>query len=171
MNAGLIVRAAVLAVVGLFVAGCQQTGTETTPTASAGTPTDSAVAAPSTPAAAGDRARYADGRAVETTVYFDYDKAVIRPEFQEILAAHGSFLRDHSDKSILVEGHCDERGSREYNLALGERRGDAVRDYLVAEGAARSQIETVSYGEERPVDPGHDEGAWSKNRRGEIVYR
>lgn len=171
MNAGLIVRAAVLAVAGLFIAGCQQQVVEQASSATTGAPTDGAAAAPSTATSAGDRARYADGRAVETTVYFDYDKAVIRPEFQEILAAHGSFLRDHSDKSILVEGHCDERGSREYNLALGERRGDAVRDYLVAEGAARSQIETVSYGEERPIDPGHDDGAWSKNRRGEIVYR
>jgi peptidoglycan-associated lipoprotein len=171
MNAGLIVRAAVLAVVGMFVAGCQQsTGTETPP-ASTAAPQSASQAPQQAPARADDRARYADGRAVETTVYFDYDKAVIRPEFQEILAAHGRFLRDNTGKSVLIEGHCDERGSREYNLALGERRADAVRDYLVAEGAARSQIEGVSYGEERPVDPGHDEGAWSKNRRGEIVYR
>ncbi|MDE0179549.1 MAG: OmpA family protein, partial [Gammaproteobacteria bacterium] len=72
---------------------------------------------------------------------------------------------------VNIEGHCDERGTREYNLALGERRSEAVRRYLISAGVRSTQIETVSFGEERPVDPGHDESAWAKNRRAEMSYR
>ena len=103
--------------------------------------------------------------------YFDLDKAVLRPEALALLELHASFLRDNADRRALIEGHTDERGTREYNLALGERRADSVRTFLVSSGVNRSQLETVSYGEERPIDPGHTEAAWAKNRRAEIVYR
>ena len=84
---------------------------------------------------------------------------------------HADYLRDFRNRSIVIEGHCDERGTREYNLALGERRAQAVQSYLTSAGVRASQIDTVSYGEERPEDPGHDESAWSKNRRAEMTYR
>ena len=103
--------------------------------------------------------------------YFDFDKAVLRPDALALLELHASFLRDNPDKRVLIEGHTDERGTREYNLALGERRADSVRTFLVSSGVRRGQIETVSYGEERPIDPGHTESAWAKNRRAEVVYR
>jgi peptidoglycan-associated lipoprotein len=80
-------------------------------------------------------------------------------------------LADNPGLRVRLEGHADERGTREYNLALGERRANAVRAYLLAQGASRSQIEVVSYGEEKPADGGHDEGAWRQNRRVEVVYR
>ena len=112
-----------------------------------------------------------DGRPLAGTLYFDFDKAVIKPSDLRTLERHADFLRRNRDHSLLVEGHCDERGTREYNLALGERRANAVRSFLMSDGVRDSQIETVSYGEERPVDVGHDESAWSKNRRAELIYR
>ena len=111
------------------------------------------------------------GMPLGRTFYFDLDKAVLRPEALALLELHAGFLRDNADRRVLVEGHTDERGTREYNLALGERRADSVRTFLVSSGVNRAQIETVSYGEERPIDPGHTEAAWAKNRRAEIVYR
>jgi len=113
----------------------------------------------------------ATGQPLARTFYFDFDKASLSPEDLAVLEMHAGFLRSHPDRSILIAGHCDERGTREYNLALGERRADAVRSFLVSSGVRRSQVETVSYGEERPADPGHNERAWSKNRRAEMQYR
>jgi peptidoglycan-associated lipoprotein len=111
------------------------------------------------------------GQPLGRVVYFDFDRAVLRPEALALLELHAAFLRNSPDRRVVIEGHCDERGTREYNLALGERRADAVRAFLVQAGVRRSQIDTVSYGEERPVDPGHNEAAWAQNRRGELVYR
>jgi peptidoglycan-associated lipoprotein len=104
-------------------------------------------------------------------IYFDYDKSDIRADSMEMLEAHGVFLSLFSDVKVKLEGHADERGSREYNIALGERRAQAVRRILLLQGASDSQIETVSYGEERPVALGHDESSWERNRRVEIVYQ
>ncbi len=106
----------------------------------------------------------------EKTIYFDFDESTIRPEFMDTLRAHAEYLVNTPSAHLVIEGHCDERGSREYNIALGERRANAVRRFLEAEGVSPIQLETVSYGEERPVDPGHDESAWAKNRRAELVY-
>lgn len=103
------------------------------------------------------------------TLYFDYDSYTIRPEYRRVLSAHARKL-DDSGTAITIQGHCDERGTREYNIALGERRANAVRSYLIAEGVAASQISIVSYGEERPEDYGHDEAAWAKNRRAVLDY-
>lgn len=103
-------------------------------------------------------------------VYFDFDESTIRPEAVETLRAHANYLLSNSSVSVVIEGHCDERGSREYNIGLGERRADAVKNFLEAEGVSGSQISTISYGEERPAAEGHDESAWSLNRRGVLVY-
>jgi peptidoglycan-associated lipoprotein len=103
-------------------------------------------------------------------VYFDYDQADIRPEFNAQLQAHGQFLARNAASTVRLEGHADERGSREYNIGLGERRAQAVRRVLMLQGAQASQITTVSYGEERPAQTGSDEEAWRLNRRVELVY-
>ncbi len=103
--------------------------------------------------------------------YFEFDQAVISRDDLETLDKHARVLRENPASRVLVEGHCDERGTREYNLALGERRADAIRGYLVAAGVPESRVETISYGEERPADPGHTEAAWSRNRRAELAYR
>lgn len=102
------------------------------------------------------------------TVYFDYDQSEIRPDQRAKLQANAQFLRDNNHVRILVEGHCDERGTREYNMALGERRASATMQYLVSLGVPRSRIEIISYGEEQPVAQGSTESAWSQNRRAQF---
>ena len=104
-------------------------------------------------------------------VYFDYDLSDIRSEFNDMLVAHGRYLASNPSASLRLEGHADERGSREYNIGLGERRAQAVRRVLLLQGASGTQITTVSYGEERPAILGSDEEAWILNRRAELVYR
>jgi peptidoglycan-associated lipoprotein len=104
-------------------------------------------------------------------IYFDFDRAEIKPEFRDIVRAHAEYLTANSRTRVVLEGHTDERGTREYNMGLGERRANAVRSMLTLQGVASNQIESVSYGEERPVALGHDEESWRLNRRVEIVYR
>jgi len=101
--------------------------------------------------------------------FFDTDRWDIKPEFRESLAKNVTWLQQYPSIQILIEGHCDERNTREYNLALGERRANAVRDYLVFLGIAPQRIRTISYGEERPFVEGHTEAAWQKNRRAHFV--
>lgn len=102
-------------------------------------------------------------------VYFDFDRYDLKPDAKNTLANVIPLLKNFPDKKVIVEGHCDERGTVEYNLALGERRAYSVKQYLVQAGIPESRIETISYGEERPVDPGHNEEAWAKNRRAAIL--
>jgi len=106
----------------------------------------------------------------ERIIYFDYDSSAVQPRFDEIIQAHAGFLQANPRVMVTLEGHADERGSREYNLALGERRAQALKQQLVVLGAMSEQLRTVSYGEERPADPGHDERAWERNRRVELIY-
>lgn len=106
----------------------------------------------------------------ETVIYFDFDTARIRPQYSEVLAAHARRLAANPGISVRLEGHADERGSREYNIGLGERRAQAVRQALMLQGVDSVQITTVSYGEERPADSASDEQAWAKNRRVELAY-
>ena len=113
----------------------------------------------------------ANGNPLDRTFYFGYDKSVLNQADLAALELHAQLLRRNPDKSVVIEGHCDERGTREYNLALGERRADAVRDFLSSAGVSSRQLETVSYGEEQPQDPGHSEGAWQRNRRAVLSYR
>jgi len=103
-------------------------------------------------------------------VYFDFDSSEIRPEYDELVKHHGKYLALNADAHIRLEGHTDERGSREYNIALADRRAQTVKRLLLFEGARAEQINIISYGEEKPADPGHDEKAWSLNRRAEIIY-
>lgn len=104
------------------------------------------------------------------TIYFDFDKSDINPEDREIVLAHARYLAQNPDKKVVLEGHADERGSREYNIALGERRAKSVSQLMLLQGVAKSQVDVISFGEERPVALGHDESAWRLNRRVEILY-
>jgi len=99
-------------------------------------------------------------------IYFDYDKYTIRPEFKSAIESNAADLKKVPDLKVVIEGHCDERGTTEYNLALGEHRAVAVMRELAAAGVSKARLKTVSFGKERPVDPGHTEDAWAKNRRG-----
>jgi peptidoglycan-associated lipoprotein len=105
------------------------------------------------------------------SVYFDFDRAVLRADATPVIEMHGKYLAGAGDLKVVVEGNTDERGSSEYNLALGQRRAEAVVKQLKVIGAKDSQLEATSYGKERPAAAGHDEGAWSQNRRADIVYK
>lgn len=104
------------------------------------------------------------------TIYFDYDIDEVRADYRDVVAAHGDYLAANPSVTVTVEGHADERGSREYNIALGERRANGVKRLLMAQGAAENQIITISYGEERPATMGSGETSWELNRRAEFVY-
>ena len=104
------------------------------------------------------------------SVYFDFDQYVIKDEFRPLIEAHGRFLAANANMKILIQGNADERGSREYNLALGQRRAEAMKKSLMLMGAKEAQVESVSLGEEKPRNPGHDEAAWAENRRGDMLY-
>ena len=104
-------------------------------------------------------------------VYFDYDSFVIKPEFQTLVEIHANYVKSDKSRKVVIEGHTDERGGREYNLALGQKRAEAVRRALGLLGVVDSQVEAVSFGKEKPLVPGNDEAVWSKNRRAEISYR
>jgi peptidoglycan-associated lipoprotein len=102
-------------------------------------------------------------------IYFAFDKATIEPKAREILKRLASLLGSNKNYSLVIEGHCDERGTVEYNLALGQRRADAAMKYLVDLGLDKESIKTITYGKERPLDPGHDEEGWAKNRRAHFL--
>ncbi|MEM7404874.1 MAG: peptidoglycan-associated lipoprotein Pal [Pseudomonadota bacterium] len=104
-------------------------------------------------------------------IYFDYDSSDVRAEDQALVEAHANYLAQNPGQRVLLEGHADERGSREYNVALGERRALAIGKLMQLLGVSDTQMRAVSYGEERPAEPGHDEGSWALNRRVELVYR
>ena len=112
-----------------------------------------------------------DGPLSRLVIYFDFDRSEIRSDFNDMLAAHGGYLAANGNAQIRLEGHADERGSREYNIGLGEQRAQAVRRVLLLQGASAEQLGTVSYGEERPAVVGSDEEAYGLNRRVELVYR
>lgn len=104
-------------------------------------------------------------------IYFDFDQAEIQPEYRRIIQAHAEYLIANGNARVVLEGHTDERGSREYNMGLGERRANAVRSLFTLQGVSGSQVSTVSFGEERPVAMGQNEDSWRLNRRVEILYR
>jgi peptidoglycan-associated lipoprotein len=171
----------VLVATALLAAGCAGKR----PAASTSTPTDAVEQAPSdssgaqssgvtTVNAGGSTSSGALGPdgplGSQRVIYFDFDSSDIRNEYVDVIAAHGRFLAGNATVRVRLEGHTDERGSREYNIGLGERRSQTVRRALALQGVQESQITTVSYGEERPAAAGSDENAYSKNRRVEIVY-
>lgn len=125
-----------------------------------------------TPATLDGNASTAAGPAnVAKVIYFDYDSSAIKPEFQGALDAHAKFLNANKNRKIALEGHTDDRGGREYNLALGQKRAEAVRRALGLLGVAETQMEAVSFGKEKPANPGSDEASWALNRRAEMAYR
>lgn len=105
------------------------------------------------------------------SIFFDFDSFVVKPEFQSVIEAHGKYLVANPARRVTIEGHADERGSREYNLALGQKRAEAVKARLRLLGVAEMQIESVSFGEEKPRATGHDEASWAENRRADLNYR
>ena len=105
------------------------------------------------------------------SVFFDFDKSAVKEADKPMVQAHGQYLASHADRKVVVEGNTDERGSSEYNLALGNRRAESVKKVLVLSGAKAAQISTSSFGEEKPRASGHNEAAWSQNRRADIVYK
>jgi peptidoglycan-associated lipoprotein len=169
----------------LLMAGCSSVAmTDAASTAAPAAPTAATTAAPETttaaPAAApastssapAAPAKQAESIAdVAKLIYFDYDSSAVKPEFRSVIEAHARFLQANPTRTVTIAGHADERGGTEYNLALGQRRADALRQMLVLLGVNTSQIETISYGKEKPAVRGSNEEAWSKNRRDEIIYK
>lgn len=167
------IPAVLIAAAVLIFTGCSSTGTKDDPGASvedrggSGATTSGARAGGTW---SGNPLENPDSPLSTRVIYFDFDQSTIRSEFVDVLRAHAGYLVTNRETSVLIEGHADERGSREYNIALGERRATAVQRFLEAEGVDRSQINTISYGEERPAAFGNDESSWSQNRRAVVVY-
>ncbi len=111
-----------------------------------------------------------DSPIASRVIYFEYDSAKVSDDSMALLEAHGDFIAGNGNVNVILNGHADERGSREYNIALGDRRAQSVRRILLFQGASTGQIESISYGEEKPAVFGHDEASWSKNRRVELEY-
>lgn len=151
------------------LAACSKKVKEAPPAPAADT-APTAPTAPATTGLYGPEDLDTDACLRQRVVYFDFDKDEVKPEFQAIMACHAKYLRDRPSSRITLQGNTDERGSREYNMGLGERRGNAVNSALQANGGSASQLTVVSYGEERPVCTESNEGCWSQNRRVEIVY-
>jgi peptidoglycan-associated lipoprotein len=157
----------------LFAAGCAKKAKEAPPTPPPAPPvtqqptTPPPTPPPTTPETAAPKFSQSD----LTDAFFDFDSYALRDDAKAALDKDAKALRDNKDANITIEGHCDERGTVEYNLALGEKRAGAAREYLVNAGVDASRIQTVSYGKERPFAEGHDESAWAQNRRAHIVLR
>jgi len=164
-----IVLALVLLMPGMLtMVSCatQSGGQQTTTQTPAPAPAPAPAKGPDLQAQAAQRAaEMARNQFLNDHVYFDFDSAVLTPMAQEVVKQKAAWLKDNAAAAVTLEGNCDERGTNEYNLALGERRAESVRAFLVDLGIAPSRLTTISYGEERPADPGHNEEAWAKNRR------
>jgi peptidoglycan-associated lipoprotein len=159
-----------------LLAGCATQSTEQSEPAPAPSPMASSRTAPtarSAPATAPSPAMSARSGVVPQgrSIYYDYDKAEMKGDGAKIADSHAQYLREHPELKVKIEGNADERGSSEYNLALGQRRADAVMKRMTILGVPADRIETVSFGKEKPKATGHDEHAWSENRRSDIVYR
>lgn len=172
------------AAVGFVVAGCTSTPTEKpapAPEAQPAPPAPPPPAPPPAPAAPQaveapppapmDELNNPNSILAKRSVYFDFDKSLIHQSDVPIIEAHGNYLVSHTARTVRIEGNCDERGSREYNLALGQRRADVVRSRLQLLGVPTSRVETVSYGKEKPRAMCHNESCWWQNRRSDIVYK
>ena len=175
MKASNVAKAVALALSVAWVAGCSSTGGTDTGTSGAvdtsGSSADSKGAAVSGGVSAAEMAaqKAADAvAALQTVFYFDFDKSVVRQDGLDALEKHAAYLVATPSAFVRLEGHADERGTREYNMALGERRANAVANYLIINGIERYRVETVSYGEERPVNSSSTDSAWAENRRVEL---
>ena len=147
-------------------AGASKAATSSTGTTSAATPAATPAAAPSGPTAGSQEDLVAN---VGDRVFFDFDTYTLQPDARATLEKQAAWMKRFASVTISIEGHCDERGTREYNLALGERRANAVKDFLVALGVSPSRVKTISYGKERPIALGSNDQAWEQNRRGVTV--
>jgi peptidoglycan-associated lipoprotein len=161
----------------VVLAGCQSTPEADKPagvedrTPSGATKPPSATTQPVKPGAlSGNPLKDPANVLSKRTIYFEFDRDDIKVEFVPVVEAHGKYLRENRGAKMLIQGSADERGSREYNLALGQRRSDAIKKRLMVLGATETQIESVSLGEEKPACVEHDEGCWAKNRRGDMLY-
>ena len=173
-------RFAACLAVALIAAGCSSTEkqpdaavtdrtTGTTPPSTATAP--STTQRPTTPGTvAGNPLRDPSNILSKRSVFFEYDSNAVKDEYRGLVQAHSRYMADKRDSKVRIEGNCDERGSREYNLALGQRRAESVKRVMTVLGVSEGRIETTSYGEEKPVATGHDEQAWSQNRRADIKY-
>lgn len=157
-----------------LLAGCATTPATTTESSSS-----SSTASTSTPSTTTDTSAASTSAAPtsatvvtppEGSVYYDFDKSDVKDQYKTIVGAHAAFLKANPKAKVEVQGNADERGSREYNLALGERRANAAKKVLELDGVKAAQIKTVSFGKEKPKVTGHDESAWSQNRRSDFVY-
>ena len=171
-------NAALIVLVAAALAGCasKETKTDTAvddrsvnkPMANAG---QSGTTTPNRPTTAPQGDPLKQGQLAQRSVYFDYDSNSVKDEYRGLVQAHSRYLTaDKRDARIRIEGNCDERGSREYNLALGQRRAESVKKVMTVLGVSDGRIETTSFGEEKPVAAGHDEQSWSQNRRADIKY-
>jgi len=144
-----------------------------TPATEASTTEAAPVATTATEAApvATDALDDANSILAKRSAFFDFDKSVVKDADKPAVQAHGQYLAEHTDRKVVIEGNADERGSSEYNLALGNRRAESVKKMLIVSGAKAAQISTASFGEEKPRATGHNEAAWSQNRRADIVYK
>jgi peptidoglycan-associated lipoprotein len=167
-------------VVAALAAGCASSDKKDTPIAERSSTTTSqpptvgtgnTTTTPTTnPNIAGDPLRDPNSMLSKRSVYFDFDSNAVKDEYRGLVQAHSRYLTDKRDSRIRIEGNCDERGSREYNLALGQRRAESVKKVMTVLGVGDARIETTSYGEEKPASGGHDEAAWAQNRRADIRY-
>ena len=159
-----------------ILAACSSTPPATTAAPAAEkTAAPAPVAAPAAPAAPVAEVLYpakgVGGALGERGIFYEFDKYAVKDQYQPVVLAHGDFLLQHPAAKVTLQGNCDERGSREYNLGLGQRRADSVRKMLAAKGVKDNQMETVSFGKEKPRNAGHNEAAWAENRRTDIVYQ
>ncbi len=162
-----------VAMLSVMLVACQSTDKKKEAPAAAPTPPPAAAAKPAAPTGGLSAAEIAkrDAALAKTKFYFEFDKSDISQEDRDALVYHAAQLKANPSMHVRLEGNADERGTREYNLALGERRAKAVFNYLQVQGVAASQMETISYGEERPVDTGKTEAAYSKNRRVDLIRK
>ena len=175
-------------IVAAFLAGCTTQPTQQAPVeerapgavaqtprtgaATAGVPGSGVTGAPTGPGAGIPSSALRDPNNIlsKRSVYFEYDSFAVSDQYKPLVEAHARYLVANRNARVTMQGNTDERGSREYNIALGQKRADAVRRMLTLLGAQEAQIETVSFGKEKPKNPGHDEAAWAENRRADMVY-
>jgi peptidoglycan-associated lipoprotein len=168
---------AALSAAALVLAACATTSSDTAapvegskPPADVQTQPVKPVDVTGTPGGAGSPLKDPKNILSKRSIFYDYDKFDVRDEYRPMVEAHAKYLRENPSARMLIQGNTDERGSREYNVGLGQRRSDAVKRMLILLGARDNQIESVSLGEEKPMSEGHDESAWSKNRRSDMLY-
>ncbi|KEA62054.1 18K peptidoglycan-associated outer membrane lipoprotein [Marinobacterium lacunae] len=170
MRALNVMKAAALGAAVIWAAGCSTTSTTTDAGDAGMSGQDGSANAYGSNGAGVSGSDMTDVNQLQTVFYFDFDQSVVKQDGFADLEAHARYLASHPSASVRLEGHADERGTREYNIALGERRAQSVERLLVVNGASASQIETISYGEEKPAVMGQGEASWAQNRRVELKY-